>query len=94
MSGFVDRLKRKWKRLWLKPIRVFCFHHVSDEFEPDTMKECDWMQTESFKRIVLSLKKKYVFVSMQEAYGHIANDRHRLNHYAVLTAVRRLLLWL
>lgn len=86
MSGIKDKLNRKGRHFTLKPIRVFCFHQVSDAFEPDTMKEGDWMSTESFKRTVLSLKKKYAFVSMQEAYGHIANDRHRLRHCAVLTA--------
>lgn len=86
MSRFLAKLKKRWTRLWIKPVHVFCFHQVSDEFEPDTMNEGDWMQTESFKRSVSSLKKKYVFVSIQEAYNHVANDRCRLKHYAVLTA--------
>lgn len=86
MSDFVERLKRKWKRLWLKPICVFCFHQVSDEFEPETMKQSDWMPTEAFEQRLLALKKNHVFVPLEEAYRHIANDRYRLKHYAVLTA--------
>ena len=86
MSDFEERVKRKWRRLWLKPVRVFCFHHVSDEFEPETMKQSDWMQADAFKQRLLTLKKKNAFVSLDEAYRHIANDRYRLKRYAVLTA--------
>lgn len=86
MSDFVERLKRKWKRCWLKPVRVFCFHQVSDEFEPDSMKRSDWMPTDAFKQRLLTLKKKNTFVSLDEACRHIADDRCRLKRYAVLTA--------
>lgn len=86
MSGFVNKMKKKWKQLWLKPIRVFCFHQVSDEFEPDTMWECDWMQTDLFKRNILALKKKYIFISLTEVSNHLAQDRFRLKRYAALTA--------
>lgn len=72
--------------LWYRPIRVFCFHQVSDEFEPDTMSECDWTQTEVFKDKILALKKRYTFVSLEAAYQHIANDKVRFKKYASLTA--------
>lgn len=85
-NSFFQKLRCCWMKLRLRPIRVFCFHQVSESFDPETMKECDWVQTEAFKRIVLSLKKKYTFASLQEAYKHIANDKFRLKHYAVLTA--------
>ena len=75
-----------WKRIRLRPVSVFLFHHVSDIFEPDTMWECDWIQTEAFKKKVLALKKKYIFVSLTEAYNHIAKDKFRLRNYAALTA--------
>lgn len=83
---FFQKLHRYWIRLRLKPIRVFCFHQVSDEFDPDSMKQCDWMQVDAFKQRLLTLKKKNTFVSLEEAYRHVANDRCRLKHYAVLTA--------
>ena len=86
MSGFVNKMKKKRKQLWLKPIRVFCFHQVSNEFEPDTMWECDWMQTDLFKRNILALKKKYTFISLTEVTNHLAQDRFRLKRYAALTA--------
>ena len=86
MNGFVDRLRRKWSHLRLQPVRVFCFHQVSDTYEPDTMSECDWTQTEVFKRKILALKEEYTFVSLTEAYRHIANDKIRFKKYAALTA--------
>lgn len=85
MSEFIPRIKRFLKRLRLRPIHVFCFHQVSDVFEPETMHECDWIQTEAFKTKLLELKKKYTFISLQDAYSHIANDKIRIKHYAVLT---------
>lgn len=86
MDVSVDAVKRKLGRLRLRPIRVFCFHHVSDVFQPETMWECDWMQTDVFKKKVLALREKYTFVSLEEAYYHIANDRFRIENYAVLTS--------
>ena len=80
------KIRRKLKRLCLKPVRVFCFHQVSDEYEPETMWECDWMQTEVFKKKILTLKETHTFISLEDAYGHIANDRFRINNYAVLTS--------
>ena len=86
MKKQVISIRRKLLHLRLRPIRVFCFHQVSDEFEPETMKECDWMQIDVFKKTILSLKEKYIFVSLRDAYNHIANDKLRMKHYAVLTA--------
>lgn len=100
MSGLGVKLRKRWTRLWIKPVRVFCFHQVSDVFDSDTMKECDWMQTEDFKKKILAIKQQYTFVSLEEAYGHIANDRCRMKRYAVLTAddgwasVKSILPWL
>ena len=86
ISQFVANLKRKWMHLWIKPIRVFDFHQVSDVFEPENMWECDWTQTEVFKRNILTLKEKYTFISLEDAYRHISNDSIRFKKYAALTA--------
>ena len=72
--------------LRLRPIRVFCFHQVSEVFDPLTMWKCDWTQIVVFKKKILELQAKYTFISLQEAYNHIVNDHIRLNNYAVLTA--------
>lgn len=86
MNATVKTIKRKWTKLRLKPVRVLCFHHVSDVFDPDTMWECDWTQTEVFKQNILTMKKKYTFISLEEAYNHIFNDKFRKTSYAVLTS--------
>jgi len=86
MEDLAKKMKRRATKMRLQPVRVFSFHQVSDEFEPDTMMECDWLQTEAYKRMVLSLKENYSFVSLQEAYSHIAKDMFRTKRYAVLTA--------
>lgn len=86
MDALVNAIKRKWNRLRFRSVRVFCFHHVSDIFDPDTMWECDWTQTDAFKRNVLALKKKYTFISLEEAYNHISCDKFRNTNYAVLTS--------
>ena len=83
---FIRKIRKKLLSYRLRPIRVFCFHQVSDVFEPETMWECDWMQTEVFKKKILALKDKYTFVSLEESYGYIANDKFRFINYAVLTA--------
>ena len=73
-------------KLRLQPIRVFCFHQVSDVFDASTMWECDWTQTDIFMQKILSCKEKYEFISLEEAYWHIQNDAFRKKKYAALTA--------
>ena len=70
----------------MRPIRVFVFHQVSDVFEPETMWECDWTQTETFKRNISVLMGKYRFISLPEVREHLAKDRWRFRNYAALTA--------
>ena len=50
------------------------------------MWECDWTPTETFKKNILSLKNKFTFISLADAYEHIKRDRIRKLDYAVLTA--------
>ncbi len=71
----------------LQPIRVFCFHHVSDAYDSLTMWECDWIQTETFKNKVIQLKESGVeFISLQDAHYKLKHDWIRWKKYAVLTA--------
>lgn len=74
-------------KLRLKPIRVFVFHHVSDAFDESTMEPIDWLQTDEFKRRVMSIREKgYTFISLVDAHEHIKHDFIRTRKYAVLTA--------
>lgn len=74
-------------KLRLQPIRIFCFHQVSDEYAPLTMWECDWTQTELFKRNIQNLMERgYNFISLLQAHEKLKRDKFRCKKYAVLTA--------
>ena len=77
---------QKVRDFFVKPIRVFCFHQVSDEYNPLTTWKCDWTQTVVFKRNIDILKKKYTFISLPEVTKRLQYDRFRFKHYAALTA--------
>ncbi len=80
------KISRKLTKLRLQPIRFFCFHQVSDFFDPTTMLKGDWIQTDVFKQTLFNYQKKYIFISLEEATCCLRKDFFRLNKYAVLTA--------
>lgn len=80
------KIKRRWIKLRLQPIRVFCFHQVSETFDASTMWECDWTQMDQFKLNILHLKEQYEFISLIEATEKLKHDVFRTKKYAVLTA--------
>lgn len=86
MSEIIKKIKRALLRFRLQPIRVFCFHQVSEEFDENSMWKCDWMQTDVFKQKVRSLNERYEFISLEEAYHHLQRNFFRFRKYAVLTA--------
>ena len=74
-------------KLRLQPIRVFCFHQVSDTFDEGSMYRCDWLQTDDFKNKIIDLQDEgYTFISLPDAYKKMQNDVFRCRKYAVLTA--------
>lgn len=80
-------IRRKWRTLRLRPIMVLCVHHISDAYNPFTMWECDWMQTEVFKQNIRHIQKcGYRFISLADAHEKLKRDRFRFHKYAVLTA--------
>lgn len=81
-----NKIKRKWMKFRLQPIRVFCFHQVSETFDASTMYSGDWTQTEQFKRNIEQLKKQYIFIPLREAHQKLQHDAVRCKRYAVLTA--------
>lgn len=85
-TSFFQRLRHILFRLRFRPIRVFVFHQVSDVFEPDTMWECDWTQTDVFKENISALMKKYTFISLEEVRRHLREDKFRVRRYAALTS--------
>lgn len=87
IAKLVNRIKRKWTKFRLRPIRVFCFHQVSETCSPLTMWECDWTQTELFKRNIMYLQSHGVnFISLPDAHEKLKYDWFRCRKYAVLTA--------
>ena len=100
LNHIQKKFRRSIGRIRFQPIRVFCFHQVSEVFEPETMWDCDWTQTEVFKRSILALKKKYTFISLPEVTYHLRHDRFRTKRYAALTSddgwasVKNILPWL
>ena len=100
-KGVIYNLQRKWMKLRLQPIRVYCFHHVCAEFDSESMNACDWMQIDEFKQKVQKMQQDGVkFISLTEAYNKITNDKWRNNKYAVLTfddgyaSLKEILPWL
>ena len=79
------RIQRKWMKLRLQPIRVFCFHHVSEVRDPLQCQVDDWTQLDQFKRNIEKLSSKYTFISLQKACDKLKHDTIRWRHYAVLT---------
>lgn len=97
----IDKIKRKWMKLRLQPVRVYCLHHVCAKFDAESMNACDWMQIDEFKTNVIAMQQKGVeFISLKDAYRHICNDRIRCKKYAVLTfddgyaSLKEILPWL
>ena len=82
-----QKIQKKLLRLRLQPIRVFCFHHVSDEYNPMTMWECDWIQTNELKERIDNLRRQgCVFTSLIDAHERMKRDNFRVKKYVVLTA--------
>ena len=88
-------------KLRLRPIHVYCMHHVCAEFDAESMHEGDWMQIDVFKSKIQSMQQEGVeFISLTKAYSHICNDWYRYKRYAVLTfddgyaSTKEILLWL
>ena len=86
MNQWNHKIVQKLTRIRLQPIRVFCFHQVSEVFDPDSMWKCDWMSAKDFKAKIINLQKEYTFISLPEAYDKLTHDTFRRKKYAVLTA--------
>ena len=87
MIKLLNRIKKKWIKLRLRPIRVFCFHQTSETYDPDVYCKPDWVPLDFLKNFVEQLQADgYDFISLEDAHYHISNDLMRYKKYAVLTA--------
>jgi peptidoglycan/xylan/chitin deacetylase (PgdA/CDA1 family) len=84
--NFFQKLRRKWMKIRLRPIRVFCLHHVCEQFDVDAMHPCDWIALDEFKQKINVLRSQgYQFISIAEACNYMKKDYFRRKKYAVLT---------
>lgn len=86
IKSILAKLKRKWIKLRLQPIRVFCLHHVCEKFDDESMYPCDWMELSVFQTKINELRNQgWQFISLTAAYQRLKKDRLRRKKYAVLT---------
>lgn len=58
MSELLYKLQHKRMKLRLQPIRVFCLHHVCEQFDAEAMYPCDWMALDEFKKKIIALRSQ------------------------------------
>ena len=86
ITSLFKKVRNRWKKIRLQPIRVFCLHHVCEHFDADAMNAGDWMALGEFKRKINALQDQgYEFISLTKAYRHLQNDYIRRKKYVVLT---------
>lgn len=82
----LKKINRKWMKMRLQPIRVYCLHHVCAEFDAESMNACDWMQIDDFKAKIQALRTEGIeFISLKEACAKMKNNKIRTGKYAVVT---------
>lgn len=87
LTEIITKIRRKWTKLRLQPIRVFCFHQVSDKYDPEVYCKPDWIPSDFLKSYIEQLRAEgYEFISLAEAQAKMAKDKFRISKYAVLTA--------
>lgn len=85
-TSLFKKVRNRWKKIRLQPIRVFCLHHVCEQFNADAMNVGDWMALDEFKQKIIALQDQgYEFISLTKAFRHLQNDSIRRKKYAVLT---------
>lgn len=86
IKTLIHKISNRWKKLRLQPIRVFCFHHVCENFDESSMHSGDWVNIEAFQQMVEDIRENDAeFISLSEAYRHICSDWIRRKKYAVVT---------
>lgn len=90
MMKIFSKIRKKCIKLRLQPIHVFCFHHVCQHIDADSMHKGDWMALDEFKKNVLAMQQKGAnFISISDAYNRLNHSlsplAFRLKKYVVLT---------
>jgi len=91
INKLVRHIKNFFVKLRLQPIRVFCFHHVSEIHDPLLCGIEDWKQRSKLQEQLLNMQQEYTFISLEDAYRMIKASStpftlfRRRRKYAVLT---------
>ena len=86
IASCFKKLRHRLTLLRLRPVRVFCLHHVSEKNDPFVYCAGDWISLDSFKHTIKFLRsQRYHFISLREGHRKIATDIFRLRKYAILT---------
>lgn len=101
ISVFIKKVRNRWKKFRLQPIRAFCLHHVTSIYDAESMNRGDWMDINEFKQKIAAMQQDgVVFISLSDAYRHICEDYVRCRKYAVITfddgyaSLKEILPWL
>lgn len=86
MIKLLPKIRRILTKFFFQPIRVFCFHHVCEKYDEESMYLCDWMSLSDFVQKIDVLREQgYQFISLTKAYNHLKHDLFRKKKYAVIT---------
>lgn len=101
IAVFIKKVRNRWKKFRLQPIRAFCLHHVTSIYDTESMNRGDWMDVNEFKQKIAAMQQDGVeFISLSDAYRHICEDCIRCRKYAVITfddgyaSLKEILPWL
>lgn len=90
--NIVPKIYNRFTKACLQPIRVFCLHHVSKEYNPLQMCEGDWMEIGAFQQKVQQMQQSGIeFISLSYAHKLLRTSAASLStlfrrkRYAVLT---------
>lgn len=87
IGNIVLKIYHKFIKLRLQPIRVLCFHQISEIYDDTIYCKPDWISTNFLKNYLLEMKRNgYQFISLLDAHRHIQRDIFRRKKLAVLTA--------
>lgn len=82
----IFKIKIYWQLFIKKPIIIFVWHQVSSKFELGYNSLLDWTSSEYFENSIKYLiKKKFVFISLENAYEILSKSEKRKHRYVVFT---------
>lgn len=79
-------MKFLYKRKRQKPVLILTYHQIGGATKQGTNSPLDWTSLADFEKTIrFLLKKKYHFVSLQEAVRILESKQERKKHYVAMT---------